>query len=166
MRFQNGKRVFACVLCILFLLCLGLVRFVFVERQKTLVSFETGFGGEIRVIADSLDLWDGWQVTFCWRKDREPWRAYYLDHEATLMFDWPDTRLQVCSNVVYLFSGAEERASLDMETGVFSRPGIGLFTEATWFIDSDDPFDSLAKIFKESPGRAEFEALDPRLIRD
>lgn len=167
MRFKNVRtRILVCISCAFLLLCVGLAHFVFVKRQKTLVSLETGFGGEIRVIADSLDLLDGWHVAFCWRKDREPWRAYYLDHEATLMLDWPDTHLQVCSNVVYLFSGAEERASLDMETGVFCRPGIGLFTEATWFIDSDNPFDRSAEICKDSPRRSEFEELDSRLVRN
>jgi len=143
-------RTYRFMLCLLLLsVLLGVITiFIGVDRQQTLAAFKKDDVGEVLVIANSENLFEGWNLCLCWRKDNGPWRQYYLDHESPR---WRDVTIRAASNDVSVFRGVEEQGSLDTRTGLFRLKRTGqVYGHPAFIVDSDDPHDGTARVYPGS----------------
>ena len=117
----------------------GCYRYVFTERRVILSETTDERLGQFLVTGQSDDLiFDGWRITFCWRRHGGPWMTYYLDHESRF---WRDVELSTNGNTVCVKRGGQLMGRHNTEEGSFyhsrhnstaSYPGA--------IIPSEDPF--------------------------
>jgi hypothetical protein len=148
-------------LILLFAVLAIIVCFVFADRQKILTQVSHKDLGTFLVIGESFNLIEGWQITFCWRKDKGPWMQYYLDHESNL---WRDVEIFLETNTVLIKKGSQVMGQLNTFDGSLqhARHKRAYHCPAL-IVPDEDPFNRTNAIYPESPA---WTAVWPTLFRN
>jgi hypothetical protein len=146
-------RVISVILCLLVVAFAGLFHLLLADKQETWAQANNSELGEFRVVADSMNRLDGWNVEFCWRRhDRAPWMLYYLDHESPR---WRDgVRISVSEGSVVVSRGNNEIGRLNTSDGSFLHHRTGKYQHPAAIVLSADPFCRACQVSSGSPGWA------------
>ena len=144
-------RVISVILCLLILAFAGLFHLLLANKEEIWAQTDHSELGEFRVIADSMNRLDGWNVGLCWRRhDGAPWMLYYLDHESPRWRD--DVRISASVGVVAVTRGNEEMGRINTADGSFVHHRTGKEQHPAAIVLSANPFYRACRVSSGSPG--------------
>jgi hypothetical protein len=134
------------------MLCVAamVARALFVEKRATVARITDAQIGDVRVLGESDDRFEGWAFYLYWRKDGGPWMEYLIDRQVGF---WRNVKLERKGEDIEVRKRERTVGVLNVVDGCFSNAVRGwVACRPDLIVMSIDPSDRSKRIYPENPG--------------